>query len=66
MFEPTDTPEAPWIVIRSDGKKRARLNCMRHVLHMLPYADKDKKIAVKPDPEIVGVPAKMHKSYKKK
>jgi polyphosphate kinase 2 len=41
MFYHTDTADAPWTVIKSDCKKRARLNAMRFVLHFLPYANKD-------------------------
>jgi hypothetical protein len=41
MFFDTDTADAPWTVIKSDCKKRARLNAMRYVLHKLPYAKKD-------------------------
>ena len=41
MFFETDTADAPWTVIKSDCKKRARLNAMRYVLHRLPYAKKD-------------------------
>jgi polyphosphate kinase 2 len=41
MFFETDTADAPWTVIKSDCKKRARLNAMRYVLHRLPYANKD-------------------------
>ena len=37
----TDTADAPWTVIKSDCKKRARLNAMRYILHRLPYANKD-------------------------
>lgn len=40
MFFETDTADAPWTVIKSDCKKRARLNAMRYVLHKLPYANK--------------------------
>jgi polyphosphate kinase 2 len=61
MFEKTDVPWAPWTVIRSDGKKRARLNCMRHVLNSLPYKGKNKKIAVPADPKIVGSVGEMYK-----
>lgn len=61
MFEKTDVAWAPWTVIRSDGKKRARLNCMRHVLHSLPYEGKNKKIAVPADPKILGSVADMYK-----
>ncbi|MCB2008992.1 MAG: polyphosphate kinase 2 [Rhodoferax sp.] len=41
MFFETDTADAPWTVIKSDCKKRARLNAMRYVLHRLPYDNKD-------------------------
>ncbi|MDR2364259.1 MAG: polyphosphate kinase 2 [Zoogloeaceae bacterium] len=41
MFFYTDTADAPWTVVKSDCKKRARLNAMRYVLHKLPYANKD-------------------------
>jgi polyphosphate kinase 2 len=37
MFEATDTTEAPWYVLRSDDKKRARLNCLSHILGLIPY-----------------------------
>jgi polyphosphate kinase len=37
MLEMTDTKHAPWYVLRSDNKKRARLNCMRHLLSLIPY-----------------------------
>ena len=40
MFFETDTADAPWTVIKSDCKKRARLNAMRYVLQKLPYANK--------------------------
>lgn len=41
MFFETDTADAPWTVIKSDCKKRARLNAMRYLLHKLPYAQKN-------------------------
>jgi hypothetical protein len=37
MFEATDTKEAPWYVLRSDDKRRARLNCITHILGLIPY-----------------------------
>ena len=37
MFKATDTKHAPWVILRSDDKKRARLNCIRHLLDMIPY-----------------------------
>ena len=54
MFFDTDTGDAPWTVIKSDCKKRARLNAMRYVLHKLPYANKDLAQIGKLDPLIVG------------
>ena len=53
MFFYTDTADAPWTVIRSDDKKRARLNCMRHFLAAFDYPDKDPDVATAPDPLIV-------------
>ncbi len=50
----TDTADAPWTVIKSDCKKRARLNAMRYVLHKLPYANKDTQRIGNLDPLIVG------------
>ena len=54
MFFYTDTADAPWTVIKSDDKKRARLNCMRHFLSTLDYPDKDEQLVGEPDPLIVG------------
>ncbi|UCE31083.1 MAG: polyphosphate kinase 2 [Burkholderiales bacterium] len=54
MFFHTDTGDAPWTVIKSDDKKRARLNCLRHFLHRLDYPDKDVSVAGAPDPLLVG------------
>ena len=54
MFFETDTADAPWTVIKSDCKKRARLNAMRYVLHKLPYANKAVDSIGKLDPLIVG------------
>ena len=53
IFFHTHTPDAQWTVIKSDDKKRARLNCMLHFLHSLPYPDKDRQVAKAPDPNIV-------------
>ncbi|WP_445144290.1 polyphosphate kinase 2 [Dyella sp. Tek66A03] len=54
MFAHTDTADSPWIVIRSDCKKRARLNAMRHVLGRMPYPNRDDKVVGLADPLIVG------------
>jgi polyphosphate kinase 2 (PPK2 family) len=37
MLEATDTKEAPWYILRSDDKRRARLNCLSHILRLIPY-----------------------------
>jgi polyphosphate kinase 2 len=37
MFEATDTKHAPWYILRSDDKRRARLNCLAHVLELIPW-----------------------------
>jgi len=54
MFFYTDTADAPWTVIKSNDKKRARLNCMRHFLNSLEYPGKDAEIVQAPDPAIVS------------
>ena len=55
MFFYTDTADAPWTTIRSNDKKRARVEAMRHVLSMVPYDDKDLDVVGTPDPLIVGL-----------
>ncbi len=54
MFEATHTKTAPWTVIRSNDKRRARLNAMRHILASIDYDEKDENIVAKPDPKILG------------
>ena len=54
MFFYTDTADAPWSIVKSDDKKRARLECMKHFLASLPYPGKDSHIVGQPDPLIVG------------
>jgi polyphosphate kinase 2 len=54
MFLHTDTEHAPWTVIKSNDKKRARLEAMRHVLARFDYADKDPAAVGTPDRLIVG------------
>jgi polyphosphate kinase 2 len=54
MFFYTDTADAPWTIIKSDDKKRARINCMLHFLSSLPYPEKNLKVVTGPDPLIVG------------
>jgi polyphosphate kinase len=53
MFFHTHTADAPWTVIKSDDKKRARINCLRHFLSVLDYPHKDPDMALAPDPKIV-------------
>ncbi|MGY1593922.1 polyphosphate kinase 2 [Geodermatophilus sp. SYSU D00965] len=62
MFAATDTDVAPWTVIRSNDKKRARLEAMRHVLSLLPYTDKDEAAVGTPDPNIVVAAADVLES----
>ena len=57
MFLHCDTSDAPWTVIKSDCKKRARLNAMRYLLHRAPYAQRDLATVGPVDPLIVGRPA---------
>ena len=59
MFFYTDTADAPWTIVKSDDKKRARLNCMQHFLSELDYDDKDEHIVRGPDPLIVGSSAQV-------
>ncbi|MEM1174006.1 MAG: polyphosphate kinase 2 [Pseudomonadota bacterium] len=60
MFSKTHTSYAPWILVRANDKKRARLESIRHVLSMLDYAGKDEpRTHLSPDPEIV---ARYHRS----
>jgi polyphosphate kinase 2 len=54
MFFYTDTADAPWTIVKSNDKMRARLNCMQHFLSTMPYPHKDKSVVVGPDPLIVG------------
>lgn len=55
-LERSHTDVAPWTVIRSDDKYRARLNAIRTVLSAIDYEGKDEKVAHAPDPKIVGGP----------
>ena len=58
MFFYTSTDAAPWTIVKSDDKKRARLNCMSHFLSSLNYPNKNHEIVGQPDPFIVG--SSMH------
>lgn len=60
MFFYTNTADAPWMVVKSDDKKRARINCLRDFLHKLDYPNKDHNVAREPDPLIVGPVSKAY------
>ena len=62
MFLHTDIPDAPWTVIKSDDKKRARIASMQHFLSKIPYPDKDLRVVRGPDPLIVGPASRFHYS----
>ena len=53
QFRYTDTEESPWITIKSNDKKRARLNAMRYILSKFEYTNKDHEVVGEPDPLIV-------------
>ena len=55
MFFYTDTADAPWTIVKSSDKKRARINCMQHFLGSLDYPNKNKSVVRPPDPLIVGI-----------
>jgi polyphosphate kinase len=54
MFFYTDTADTPWTIVKSDDKKRARLECMQHILASLPYPNKNNELIRGPDLLIVG------------
>jgi hypothetical protein len=60
MFAATDTAHAPWTVVKSNDKKRGRLEAMRHVLSLFDYADKDATVVGVPDPLVVGPAADVY------
>jgi len=57
MFHYTDTPHAPWTVIKSNDKKRARLEAIKHVLLKFDYEGKDEKVVGEPDKLLIGPPS---------
>ena len=57
MFAASDTKASPWVVVKSDDKRRARLNCMRFVLRSFDYDPEVLRRVRKPDPKLIG-PAK--------
>ena len=60
MIFHTDTKDAPWTIIRSDDKKRGRINCIRHFLYHLDYPQKEPEVVVPPNPLIVGSAKDFH------
>jgi hypothetical protein len=54
MFFHTDTADAPWTVVKSNDKKRARLEAMRAVLDRFDYDDKDVDLVSTTDPLVLG------------
>ncbi len=59
MFFYTDTAACPWTIIKSDDKRRARLNCMQDFLGKLDYPDRNLEVLSTPDPLIVGSPSQV-------
>ena len=63
MFAYTDIKQAPWYVVDADEKKRARLNCIRHLLSLVPYEDLEPpempKLKPRPQPEADTVSKQM-------
>jgi polyphosphate kinase len=62
MFFFTDLPDAPWTVVKSNDKKRARIEAMRYVLARVPYEGKDGDLVGQPDPLIVGPAPLLYES----
>jgi polyphosphate kinase 2 len=60
MFKLTDTAYAPWTVVKSNDKKRARIGAMRFVLRHFDYPRRDESVVGKPDPLIVGPAAEVY------
>ncbi|MFD0917061.1 polyphosphate kinase 2 [Pseudahrensia aquimaris] len=54
MLKKTHTPHAPWTIVRSNDKRRARINTMRHILRSLKYEGKDTRAIGRLDPQIIG------------
>jgi polyphosphate kinase len=60
MFFYTDLADAPWTVVKSNDKKRGRLEAMRYVLSQVPYSGRDENVVGRPDPLIVGPAPLLH------
>jgi polyphosphate kinase len=66
MFEVSDTPVAPWTVVRSNDKKRCRIEALRWVLSRLDYPTKDLDAVGTPDPLLVGPPAEVYEQSERR
>jgi polyphosphate kinase len=64
MFRATDTPWAPWFVIRSDDKRRARLNAITHLLGQIPYEEVKREKVTLPERQRPGGYVEPHYPYK--
>lgn len=62
MFFYTDTGHAPWTVIKSNDKKRARIEAIRYVLSRFDYPEKDEDVVGRPDKKIIGRARKLHEA----
>jgi polyphosphate kinase len=62
MFAATDTPHAPWTVVKSNDKKRARLEALRVVLSRIAYEGRDEDVVGVPDPNLVVPAAAVHEA----
>ena len=60
MFAATDTKASPWVVVKSDDKKRARLACMRYVLRNVGSDNDVERRVAKPDPKLIGPAEKLY------
>ncbi|HZC53657.1 MAG TPA: polyphosphate kinase 2, partial [Mycobacterium sp.] len=62
MFFYTDSEHAPWTVVKSNDKKRARLEAMRHILEQFDYDGKNPEVVGNPDRKIIDKPALLSES----
>lgn len=60
MFRSTHTAHAPWTVVKSNDKRRGRIESMRYVLSGLDYPDRNGEVVGDADPELVGPPDVVH------
>jgi polyphosphate kinase 2 (PPK2 family) len=54
MLKATDTKAAPWYILRSDDKRRARLNCISHLLSLIPYEEVKREKVILPERKVEG------------